>query len=79
MGSTYSEVWGFILSGGGYDSPSSAEVQSTFDGATFDTTTIPDLPEGNSYHCMATGPDNTIYSLGGRASNDVTTHKLEVY
>ena len=77
MGYTYSPVFGLVMSGG--LTPLTAEVQSTLDGANIDTTAIPDLPEGNSNHCMAPGPDNTLYSVGGSADNDRTTRQLKVF
>ena len=64
------------MSGGG--NPSSTEVQTTLDGSNFDTSSIPDLPFSNSYHCMAAGPDNTLYSVGGSAGYERTAYKLQV-
>ena len=54
--------------GHGGESPTSTDVQSTLDGSNFDITAIPDLPVANSDHCMATGPDGTIYVFGDSPS-----------
>ena len=79
MGSTYSPSFGFVMSGG-FNHIQPRGVVSTFDGFNFDNSTIAHLPEPNQYHCMATGPDGTIYTIGGDQNyRAVYEFKVNIY
>ena len=61
---THTQSMGLVIAGG-YDRYSSV-TSSTFDGINFDNNTVPELPYGNYWHCMASTPDGTMFSLGGQ-------------
>ena len=54
----------------------SAATSTTLDGNTFDTLTIPPLPEENSDNCLAATKDGIVFSIGGSANLGKSVYKF---
>ncbi len=65
-GFTFLPSVGLIVTGSW--NPQNGVSETTLDGATIDTTSVPNLPDVDGQNCLVSVDDNTIISMGGYPS-----------